>query len=652
MCGIAGWISGDGISPDRETLTRMTRALAHRGPDAEGIFVAGPAGLGHRRLSIVDLSTTNNQPMRDHTGRHVLVFNGEIYNFAEIRRDLEALGCTFTTQGDTEVLLEALKTWGTDALQRCIGMFAFALWDTQRGELLLGRDRLGKKPLFYAHLPCGGIAFASEPQSLALHPAVGRSIDPVALSQYLRLNYVPCDRSLFEGVRSLPAASWARFVPGGELRVAGYWDLAAVYRDKHRHRSEFEACEELTALIDDAVRIRLVADVPLGAFLSGGVDSSAIVASMLRQRDPASVFTFTSGFLEDSYDESPFAERLAAQFGVTHQTERLDPRQLDLLPAVMATAGEPLADTSALPMYFLSRFTRRSVTVALSGDGGDECFAGYETYVADRLHRMAAIAPRWMRVHAHALLDRVLPVDHRKLGWPEKLRRFSAALAQPFPRAHASWRDIVGAAELDTLMAPWWRERVASASAGDLFDQYFGRHFAAMEGCDPLDQATYVDIKTWLVDDILVKADRASMAHSLEVRCPLLDHRIVEFAARLPPAMKLRGMQKKHLLRQSQRQRLPDWVLDRRKQGFNAPVSQWVLGPLRELCRETLFSSAMLQWFDRPRLEQLWTEHERKQRDNGLKLFGLLTVGLFLQSSASLGSSQGASAPMLAPAPV
>jgi asparagine synthase (glutamine-hydrolysing) len=634
MCGIAGWISGNGRPPDRETLTRITRALAHRGPDAEGIVVEGAAGLGHRRLSVLDLSTTNNQPMRDRSGRYILVFNGEIYNFAELRRELEATGCVFTTHGDTEVLLEALKVWGPDALKRCTGMFAFALWDAHRGELLLGRDRLGKKPLFHARLPCGGIVFASEPQALAQHPAVGQRTDPVALAHYLRLNYVPCHRSLFEGVSSLPPATWARFVPGGELRPVGYWDLAAAYRDKRRYRNEHEASEELLALIDDAVAARLVSDVPLGAFLSGGVDSSAIVASMVRQRDPGSVFTFTSGFVEDSYDESPFAERLAADLGVVHRTERLDPHRLDLLPAVIATAGEPLADTSALPMYFLSRFTRQSVTVALSGDGGDECFAGYETYVADRIHRLASVAPLWLRGRAHGVLDRLLPVDHRKVGWSEKMRRFSSALAQPFPRAHASWRDIFSAPELNALMNPAWRAQVAAAGAEDLFEQYFAGHFAAVEGCDPVDQATYVDIKTWLVDDILVKGDRTSMAHSLEVRCPLLDHRLVEFAARLPPGMKLRGLQKKHLLRQSQRARLPGWVLDRRKQGFNAPVSHWVLGPLREMCRATLFSGRMAQWFDARQLERLWAEHERKERDNGLKLFGLLTVGLFLEAAA------------------
>ena len=633
MCGIAGWISGTGESPDREVLTRMTRALAHRGPDAEGVVIEGAAGLGHRRLAIIDLSTDANQPMRDASGRYLIVFNGEIYNFAEVRSELEALGHRFATRSDTEVLLEAIKAWGAAALERLNGMFALALWDKQRRTLLLARDRLGKKPLFYARLPDGGLVFASEPRALTQHPGVPAKIDPVSLAHYLRLNYVPCDRSLLDEVRSLPPASYGEFGLASGLAVTRYWDLAAKFRDKRSFASDEAAAEELKALIDDAVRQRLVSDVPLGAFLSGGVDSSTIVASMLEQRAASSVLTFTSGFLEDSFDESPMAERIAAQWGVAHRTQHLDPKHLDLLPALVAAAGEPLADTSSLPMYFLCGFTRQNVTVALSGDGGDECFAGYETYVAGKLHRMAAHSPRWVRERAHRALDRVLPVDHRKVGWPEKARRLTAALAQDFPRAHSSWRDIFRADELHGIMQGGWREQVSVAPERDLFDAYFGKHFTEVKGCDPLDQATYVDIKTWMVDDILVKADRTSMAHSLEVRCPLLDYRVVEFAAQLPPDLKLRGFSKKHLLKQSQRSRLPGWLLKRKKQGFNAPVSQWVLGPLRQQCQDLLFSGPMVEWFDRREVQRLWNEHERMQRDNGLKLFGLLSVAMFFESS-------------------
>lgn len=631
MCGIAGWISGRG-SPDRQVLSRITDALAHRGPDAAGVLIDGACGMGHRRLSVVDLNPNNNQPFRDGSGRYVLVFNGEVYNFGELRRELVARGHTFRTQGDTEVVLEAIKAWGlAAAVERFIGMFAFALWDCERRRLMLGRDRLGKKPFYYALLPDGGLVFASEPRALAMHPDVPGGVDPVALAHYMRLNYVPCNASLIAGVQALPPATVAEFEPGGPLRTRRYWDLAAKYRDKRQFRSEDEAAEALNALIDEAVGARLVADVPLGAFLSGGVDSSAIVAGMLRHRRPDGVYTFTSGFVEDSYDESPMAERLAAEFGVVHRTQRLDTRAIDLLPSVLATAAEPLADTSALPMYLLSDFTRQHVTVALSGDGGDECFAGYETYVADRIHRIASHSPRWLRQALPGFLDRVLPVDHRKVGWPEKLRRLSGALAEDFPRAHASWRDIFRDGELQQLMRPAWRQQVDASASRGLFEDYFEGHFAEVAGCHPVDQATYVDIKTWMVDDILVKSDRASMARSLEVRCPLLDHRIVEFAAQLDPALKLKGFKKKHILRHSQRERLPDWLLNQPKRGFNAPVSHWVLGPLRDACRDAIFSPEMASWFDRAGLQRLWDEHERKQRDHGLKLFGLMSVGLFLR---------------------
>ena len=608
----------------------MTRLLAHRGPDAEGIFIDGPVGLGHRRLSVLDLSATANQPMRDATGRFILIFNGEIYNFRNIRRSLETLGHTFTTDGDTEVLLAAMKQWGPEGLEQLVGMFAFALWDKAQQRLLLARDRLGKKPLFFARLPGGGIAFASEPRAVAVHSAVSGAVDPTALGHYLRLNYVPCNRTLFSGVESLPPASYAEFDLARGLRVSGYWDLAAKFRDKRVFRSEGEAAEELTALVDDAVRVRLVSDVPLGAFLSGGVDSSTIVASMRQHRDPTSIFTFSSGFVEDTYDESPLAQKLAILFGLVHRTQTLDTRTLDLLPAVVAAAGEPLADTSVLPMFFLSKFTRQTVTVALSGDGGDECFGGYETYVADKLHRIANYSPRWLHQLIPGILDRFLPVNHHKVAWPEKLRRFCAALSLDSSRAHASWRNIFGGSELASLMRPDWRQSSSFGENHDLFAEYFAGHFAAVADCDPLDQAAYVDIKTWLVDDILVKADRTSMAHSLEVRCPLLDHRVVEFAAQLPVDLKLRGFRKKHLLKLSQQRRLPGWVLNRHKQGFNAPVSQWVLGPLRQICEDTLFSRALSDWFDRNAIERLWSDHQERKRDNGLKLFGLLTVGLFL----------------------
>lgn len=630
MCGIAGIVAGSGMPVDRDTITRMTNCLSSRGPDACGIIVAGPVAFGHRRLSIIDLSASANQPMIDETGRFTLVYNGEIYNFREVREKLEKQGRSFITNGDSEVLLVALASWGPPALDEFVGMFAFALWDNVRNRLLLGRDRLGKKPLFYARLPDGGIAFASEPRAVALHPSVEHAVDPVSLAHYLQLNYVSGNRTLFRGIQSLPPASYAEFDVVSGLAITRYWDLASKYRDKQRFRDDHEAAEALAALIDDAVRMRLVSDVPLGAFLSGGVDSSTIVASMRQHRDPASIFTFSSGFLEDTYDESPYAARLAGHLGVAHRTHSIDLEKIDLLQALLTAAAEPLADTSMLPTYLLSQFTRRFVTVALSGDGGDECFAGYETYVADKLHRMAAYLPASFRRRLPALAERLLPINDRKLSWPEKLRRFFGGLALDAPRAHASWRDIGSAAELRGYMRREWCEALTGSEAHDVFDACFAAHFDDVADCDPLDQMSYVDIKTWLVDDVLVKVDRASMAHSLEVRCPLLDHRIVEFAARLPADSKLRGFRKKYLLKRSQAQRLPVWVLNRRKRGFNAPISRWLRGPLRELGEDVLSSEPIGEWFERDSIRRLWQQHQQLERDNGLKLFGLVTLGLFL----------------------
>ena len=639
MCGIAGWISGAGPAVDRDVLGRMTAALAHRGPDAQGLVVDGPMGFGHRRLSVIDLSAAANQPMWDASGRYLLIYNGEIYNFRRLRKELEALGRVFSTAGDSEVLLAGLTQWGPSVLAQLIGMFAFALWDKERRTLLLARDRLGKKPLFLARLNGRGIAFASEPRALLAHPGVSREIDPLALADYLRLNYVPNNRTLFEGVESLPPACYAEFDFERGLRVQSYWDLASRFREKRRFASQGEASEELRGLIDDAVGMRLISDVPLGAFLSGGVDSSAIVASMLVHREPSSVLTFSSGFLEDTFDESALAQRFAAEVGTVHRTQKVDPKSVELLPAVIATATEPLADTSSLPVYLLSRFTRRHVTVALSGDGGDECFAGYETYVADKLHGFASRMPSGLRATLPGMLDRFLPVSHNKVDWTDKLRRFSGALALGPECAHTSWRDIMSEAQLASVMRPDWRGQLGPRDKTSLFDRYFARHFDEVKDCHPLDQATYVDIKTWLADDILVKADRMSMAHSLEVRCPLLDHRVVEFAAQLPPDFKLSGYSKKHCLRLSQRGRVPDAILDRAKRGFTAPVSRWILGPLRQLCEDTLYTPSVSAWFDTDQIRRLWREHEDQTRDNGMKLFGLLTVALFLDSAMRRGDA-------------
>jgi asparagine synthase (glutamine-hydrolysing) len=607
----------------------MTDALAHRGPDAAGIACLGPVVLGHRRLSVIDIAESNNQPLVDGSGRVTIVFNGEIYNYRELRRTLEASGAQFRTQGDTEVILEAYKAWGDECVQRLNGMFAFALWDAPRHRLLLARDRLGEKPLFFTRLPNDGLLFASEPEALRVHPSAPRELDPIGIAHYLILNYTLGPHTLLRGLERLPPGCLLCCERGQPPVVRPYWDLAAVYHRKRRFASEAAAAEELASLIDDAVRLRLVSDVPLGAFLSGGVDSSAVAAAMARARPSDQVHTFSMGFGIPTFDEVEQARAVALELGLDHK-DRLAESELDqILAAIHWAAREPLADTSVIPTYQLAAFARQHVTVALSGDGADECFAGYETYAADRLHRALAWIPGGLARGMYRLADRFLPVSFSKVSLDYKLRHFLAGLHLDGARAHASWRDILSIEDRQAMMQPEWAESLATAEASPY--SAFAPHVAAVAGCHPVDQAGYVDIKTWLADDILVKVDRATMAHALEARAPLLDHRLVELAAELPPEWKLKGLRKKHLLRLSQRGRLPTRVLDGAKRGFNAPVSDWLTGPLRDFAHDTLSSPRLHAWVRPTKIEGLLREHAQRRRDHGLTLFGLICLSLWLE---------------------
>lgn len=629
MCGIAGLLCWQ-QPVDRTIVQTMIDRQVHRGPDAGGIADLGPLVLGHRRLAIIDVSPENDQPLSDLHGDLSIVFNGEIYNFRDLRAELEAGGARFRTRGDTEVILAAYRAWGIGCLERFNGMFAFALWDARRQQLFLARDRVGEKPLFYAQLADGGLVFASEPRALRAHPAVGRRIDPIGLAHYLTLNYSLGEHSLLAGVRRLPPGHYLIAGRNAPPRESRYWDLAACFRAKRRFASVAAAAEELASLIDDAVRMRLVSDVPLGAFLSGGVDSSTVAAAMAKAVPAAQVRTFSVGFGVPTFDEIDAAKAVAGHLGLDHQDRIVSADAPMLIQALIAAADEPLADTSLLPTWRLAAFAREQVSVVLSGDGADECFAGYETYPADRLHQALRWLPTGAATGLFRLADRLLPVRFSKVSLDYKLRRFLAELHRPLPRAHAAWRDIFSAPERLALVQPHW-QAVLAEPAADPFTQ-FAPHYAAVADCHWLDQVSYVDIKTWLADDILVKVDRATMAHSLEARAPLLDHRLVEFAAALPVAWRLRGLRTKHLLKHSQRQRLPRWVLNGRKRGFNAPVTQWLNGPLREFTRDTLALPRLHEWVRPAAITRLWAEQDAGRRDHGLKLFGLLCLALWLDT--------------------
>lgn len=633
MCGIAGVVNWRQPA-DAPAVSRMVRRLAHRGPDHEGIAVRGAAILGHRRLAIIDLSPDANQPMADVDGRVWIVFNGEIYNYQALRADLVAGGARFHTRSDTEVILEAYKRWGDACLDRLNGMFAFGLWDEGRQRLLLARDRLGEKPLYYAELPGQGIVFASELKALRLYPGVGRDISPGALSHYLSLNYILHSECILQGAHKLPPGHFLVVDREHPVRKKSYWDLAHHFRNKRTVRSRAQTAEELAALVDDAVRSRLVSDVPLGAFLSGGIDSSAIVGAMRRIHPNTETHSFTIGFPEAGFDETPAARATATALSAQHH-ERI--AGVDLardLPTIAQAVDEPFADTSVVPTYHLAEFARSQVTVCLSGDGGDEIFAGYPTYAADRLRHLTAWVPGPVTRLLAQLAGRVMPVRHAKVGFGYKLRQFLSGHALPAQRAHYSWRTIFSDGLKRDVLAPDARAEVMSTDPYATFDGFF----RDVGDCDYLDQAMYVDIKTWLADDILVKLDQATMAHALEARLPLLDYRLVEYAASLPVAWKYRGLEQKHIFRLSQRRRLPEAVLRRRKTGFNAPVSQWLSGSLLEVAREATRGPRMKTWFNIATIDRMWQDHLSRRRDFGLHLFGLTCLGLWFESFYSEGS--------------
>ncbi len=625
MCGIAGELNRS-PPPDGDSVRAMAAVLTHRGPDAEGFWSSGPIALAHRRLSVIDTSDASNQPLLDGSRRFAIVFNGEIYNYRSIREELTRLGAGFRTKGDTEVILEAYKAWGVEALTRLNGMFALALWDSTRQSLLLARDRLGKKPLYYSRLANGGLVFASDLRAISRHPGVSAEIDPAALSEFLSLNYNQTDSCILAGVERLPPATYLEARPTSDLHRSRYWDLARHFREKRRFAREEEAAEELDSLLADAVRLRMISDVPLGGFLSGGVDSSTIVESMQRQLRSERVRTFSVGFQEASYNELGKARRVAGALGVEHRDQIVDIDMVDWFPDIVRQVGEPFADTSVVPFFFLARHARKHVTVCLSGDGADEIFAGYETYVADRLHRYLSRFPATLSRAASRLVERFVPATFDKVSFDYKLRQFLRGLVLDAGRAHHSWREIFTVEEKRELLRPEYRD--LAEHDGFSADR---RHLQEVADCHYLDRAMYVDIKTWLVDDILVKVDRATMAHSLEARAPFLDHRIVELAASLPIALKLRGTTKKYLLKRTARGRLPRDILDQRKQGFNAPVSHWLLDQrFADLVDAAVSRGPLSEYISPSAVSRLWREHHSRTRDNGLKLFGLACLGTWM----------------------
>lgn len=624
MCGIVGKLYFD---TDRQVskheLRRMARTLVHRGPDGEGIWTNKNVGLAHRRLAIIDLSTEAGQPMSNEDGSVWVTFNGEIYNFRELREELKTRGHRFQTRSDTEVLVHAYEEYGRECLQHLRGMFAFGIWDARTKTLLLARDRVGKKPLFY-FIDSTRCIFASEIKAILADRSVAIDVNPIAIDHYLALGYVPSPLSAFRGIQELPPAHWLE-VADGKIQTGRYWKLR--YTPK-RQLSDLDAIAELRWHIAEAVRLRLVSDVPLGVFLSGGTDSSAVVAYTARAMDsPAK--TFSVGFDDATVDERPFARMVAERYSTKHTELIVKASALDILPRLVWHYDQPFGDPSAIPSYAIAKLTRQHVTVALNGDGGDESFAGYDRYVPNRRARHGDIVPRGIRRAVASGLN-WLPKDWRKRQPVLKVMTVADAMAQIPERRYTRWFGQFTTEQRHHMYTEDFRRTIGDSDPEELFVQTFQQSDAA----DWTDATLDADVNMYLPGDLLVKMDRASMANSLETRSPFLDHVLMEFVASLPPTMKLSGKQKKRILRAALRGVLPDAVLDRPKMGFEPPIASWFRNELRDMAHDLLLSPRAVQrgYFQPCAIEAIVHEHCSGQEDRSLHLWELLMLEMWYRT--------------------
>jgi asparagine synthase (glutamine-hydrolysing) len=619
MCAIVGWIdTRAGARSDPVLLQRMNATLAHRGPDDAGTAIFDGAALAMSRLSIIDRQG-GRQPLTNEDGTCSIVFNGEIYNFAALRTTLEARGHRFRTRSDTEVILHSYEEWGTDCVHRLRGMFAFAILDRRgppgdRATLVLARDRVGKKPLYY-HAHAGLFVFASEIKALLVHPDVPRRVHTRVVPLYLAHGYVPAPHTMFEGIHELPPGH-VLTVRQGHMAVREYEDVVRP-ADVEPSLPEPEIAARVRALLEDAVRVRLVAEVPVGAFLSGGLDSSAVVALMARHSSER-VKTFAIGFADDpSFNELAGARAVARLFGTEHHEFVVRADAVELLPKLVWHHDQPFADSSAIPTYLVSKLTREHATVALTGDGGDEAFAGYERFAAVRVAEGYRHVPQLAQAAVARVLD-ALPESTRYHDFVRRARRFVSSAPLPVAQRYLGWIGV--------FQEGFIRELLAGPVEMDP-GVHFQGYFEPVETRDPLGQLLYVTAKTYLPGDLLVKADRMSMANALEVRCPFLDQELLAFTAKLPSHLKLRAFTTKYVLRRALAGLVPRTVLARKKHGFGVPVGRWFRGHLRGYVRDLLLGprAQARGYFREPVLRRLIDEHERGARDHGHRLWALLT---------------------------
>ena len=629
MCGIVGFLTSKVADiPNYETLRGMRETLVHRGPDDKGEYIrpidnGGPfVFLGHRRLSIIDLSG-GHQPLSNEDETVWVIFNGEIYNFKELRETLEGRGHQFLTCSDTEVIAHAYEEYGEGCFQRLNGMFAIAIWDELRGQLILARDRLGKKPLYYS-LMNETFLFASELKAIMAYPFFPRKVDQLSLMKYLFFEFIPSPYTIFKDAKKLQAASYLKWDKKG-IEIREYWSPFIIGKPED-NISLAEAEFRITELLKQSVKRRLISDVPLGVFLSGGIDSSAVTA-LAQQENPNKIKTFSIGFEDPSFDESKYALLASKHIGTEHHEQRMTPADLlNIIPNLPDILDEPMADASILPTYLLSKFTREYVTVALGGDGGDELFAGYPTYLA---HKFATQYERFLGpVHPVInYLGGLLPVSDDNISFDFKVKKFLSGIGYPDGIRNSLWLGSFSFLDLNKVLSPEINTQFDSNRLVEDILLYEGK-------CPLTDRITllqYLDMKLYLQECILVKVDRASMACSLEVRAPLLDYQLAEFVMGLPSRLKLNGLTSKYILKKSMRDFLPDKVINRPKKGFGVPIAKWVKGPLRELFGDLLSNDRIKQeGFLNPKyVTKLLQDHLVNKKDNRKRLWTLLVWELW-----------------------
>ncbi|MCK4437275.1 asparagine synthase (glutamine-hydrolyzing) [bacterium] len=635
MCGIYGILNFNKEPVDRQLLQRMGDVLKHRGPDDEGIYTSNAkckmqnakfqasnlnVGLGHRRLAVIDLET-GHQPMHNEDKTVWIVFNGEIYNFRDLREALEKQGHKFYTKSDTEVIIHLYEEYGTGCLKFLRGMFAFAIWDERRERLFLARDRAGQKPLCYA-IQNGQFIFASEIKAILQLPGIKRKVNLQAMHHYLTYQYVPSPLTMFKGISKLPPAHFLIWEKGN-IKIRRYWELNFKNKVKMAE-SEYE--ERILHLLEESVKLRLVSDVPLGAFLSGGIDSTAAVGIMAKLSDRP-VKTFSIGFEERAYDELRFARIAAKRFGTDHHEFIVRPDALEILPKLIWHYNEPFADSSAIPTYYVAKETREHVTVALNGDGGDECFGGYPRYQAVKLALLFDKTPNWLRRRLVKAIADKLPESSEQKRLLRRAKRFLCAMSLPAERRYVRWICCFDNERKNQLYSSEMKKAVDGIDSFQILEDLYRK----ANNPDFLDKTFYVDIMTYLPDDLLVKMDIATMANSLEARSPFLDHKLMEFCAGIPSNLKLKGLTSKYILKKALRKALPPQIVHRGKMGFGVPIGHWFRSELKSYLYQILLDRKSLdrRYFNQNYIKQLLDEHCQRGYDHGYRLWALLNLELW-----------------------